>query len=225
MTRFNSAIADAPGPVAVAPDPSPAPVAGLRKMTFNIPKAKEKTAYPTLPDPQGHAADIAARIIERTAQFDALKGALETDKAELKFMALGHWFEVNHGRHEAPSSVAVASPGGEVLVTFQNRYSMLADETALLPVLGGRTSQFFRESFEIKIKGDALPADHAQVLVDALQQLFAQYGAEAALELKAGVKPTTEFHAARHLNLTVAENIALDNACPIIAMVKTKGRR
>jgi hypothetical protein len=75
-------------------------------------------------------------ILERSEQFEALKGALETDKAELKFMVSPHYFTVNHGRHEVPSSISVASPQGEVLVTFQNRYSLLPDETGLLSVLG-----------------------------------------------------------------------------------------
>jgi hypothetical protein len=124
-----------------------------------------------------------------------------------------------------PSSISVVSPQGEVLVTFQNRYSMLPDETGLLPVLGTRTDEFFRQSFELKIKGDKLPEDRVQELMDKLQSLFAEFGATDALEVKEGVKPVEQFHAARHLELTPEQNLALEQVCPIVAMVKTKGRR
>ena len=243
MPRHNAAasnggtvVLDAPpaAPAAspnTAPSSSPkvaAPLGALKKVSFGkIAKKNEttKTAYPVFPDEQGKASEIAARILERTEQFEALKGALETDKAELKFMVTPHYFAVNHGRHEVPSSVSVSSPQGEVLVTFQNRYSMLPDETGLLPVLGERTEEFFRQSFELKIKGDKLPADKTQELMDRLQSLFAEFGAADALEVKEGVKPVEQFHAARHLDLTPEQNLALEQVCPIVAMVKTKGRK
>ena len=245
MPRHNAAASNGglavleapPAAPAASPRPAPSPkpqAPGLKKVSFGkiaTKKDETKTAYPVFPDGgngrnvAGAAAEIAARILERTEQFEALKGALETDKQELKFMVAPHYFAVNHGRHEVPSSVSVASPKGEVLVTFQNRYPMLPDETGLLPVLGERTGEFFRQSFELKIKGDKLPEDKTQELMDRLQALFAEFGATDALEVKEGVKPTAEFHAARHLELSVEQNLAFEQACPIVAMVKTKGRK
>ena len=207
---------------------NPKPAGGLKRVSFgSIAKKKEetKTAYPVLPDAEGKAAEIAERILERTEQFEALKGALETDKAELKFMVAPHYFAVNHGRHEVPSSVAVNSPRGEVLVTFQNRYSQLPDESGLMPVLGERVGDFFRQSFELKIKGDKLPEASTQDLMNELQALFAKYNCADALELKEGIKPVEQFHAARHLQLTPEQNLAIEQVCPIVAMVKTKGRK
>src|ERR1035438_8138511 len=133
----------------------PAQAGGLKRVSFGkIAKKDEttKTTSPVLPA-DDKSAEIAARILYRTELFDALKGALETDKAELKFLVAPYYFKVNHGRHEVPSSVSVSAaaqfkdfdenghevvrktPGSEALVTFQNRYSMLSDETSLLPVL------------------------------------------------------------------------------------------
>lgn len=214
--------------------------AGLKKVSFGeIAKKKEdtKTAYPVFPDnEQGSAAEIAARILERSEQFEVLKGALETDKAELKFLVAPHYFAVNSGRHEVPSSIAVnvpelrsengvTRPAGEVLVTFQNRYPLLPDENSLLPILGDRTGEFFRQSFELKIKGDKLPEASTQDLMNELQALFAKYNCTSALEVKEGVKPVANFHTDRHLQLTAATNLAIEQACPITAMVKTKGRK
>ena len=210
-----------------ASGPTPTPPGRLKKVSFGTiaKKTDTKTAYPVLP-PVRDSAQIVDRLLERIQQLEALTGAIDTDKAELKSMAAPHYFTVNHGRHEVPSSVAViGTKGGEILVTFQNRYSMLPDESALTPVLGARTEEFFRQSFELKIKGDKLPSDKTQDLMNELQGLFAKYGATDAIEVKEGVKPTTEFHAARHLQLTPAQNIALDAVCPIIVMVKTKGRK
>lgn len=231
MKRYNPLASTSGGTAVLEPPPAtlpPPPPGGLKRVSFGgltQKKADTKTAYPVLPDADGKAAEIAARILERTEQFEALKGALETDKAELKFMAVPHYFAVNHSRHEVPSSLSVASPAGEVLVTFQNRYSQLPDETGLLPVLGDRLGLFFRQSFELKIKGDKLPDDRAQDLLNELQELFAKFNCTDALELKAGIKPVADFHARRHLQLTPAENLAIEEICPIVAMIKTKGRK
>src|SRR5580698_3734239 len=214
-------------PAHKAPDGHPQGAPGaLKRVSFGkivTKKDETKTAYPVFDHPQ--AAEIAARIIERTDQFEALKGALETDKAELKMLTAPHYFAVNHGRHEVPSSVSVPSPKGEVLVTFANRYSQLPDETGLLPVLGEHTGEWFRQSFELKIKGDKLPEDKTQELLDRLQNLFAEFGATDALEVKEGVKPVETFHAQRHLLLSPEQNVALEQVVPIIAMIKTKGRK
>ncbi|HUE37663.1 MAG TPA: hypothetical protein VMO20_09750 [Candidatus Acidoferrum sp.] len=224
----SAAVAESPPPPKAESKPQ-----GLKKVSFgNITKKTEsaKTAYPVMPDTRDSAL-LAARILKRTEEFEALKGALETDKAELKMLAAPHYFTVNHGRHEVPSSVAVNAKDedgkviGEVLVTFQNRYSMLPDEAGVEPILGERTGEFFRQSFELKIKGDKLPEDKTQELMDELQALFTKYNATDAIEVKEGVKPTKEFHDARHLELSVEQNLQLEQACPIIAMVKTKGRK
>ena len=76
----------------------------------------------------------------------------------------------------------------------------------------------------MKIKGDKLPADQTPELLDRLQNLFAEFGATDALEVKEGVKPVETFHAQRHLLLTPEQNMALEQVVPIIAMIKTKGR-
>ena len=204
------------------------PSAGPKKISFggiSKKKADTKTVYPNLPDADGENARIAQRIIERTDQFEALKGALETDKSELRLRATLPYFQINQGKHEIPSSLSVASPAGEVLVTFQNRYSGLENDSAILPILGEQTSKFFRQRFELKIDGDKLPQTHAQELLDELQALFTKYNAMDALEVKENIKPDSEFHSARHLILTPEQNFRLNQVCPIVAMIKTKGRK
>ena len=140
-------------------------------------------------------------------------------------MVAPEYFRVNRGKHEVPSSVAVNSPQGEVLINFQNRYKSLPDESPILPILGDRTEEFFRQAFELKVNGDMIPVDHAQELLDEVVALFKRYNCEQALEAKSCVKPTKEFHAARHLILTPEQNLAVDQVCPIVSGVKTKGRK
>lgn len=214
-----------------APRPAtatPPPAASTKKVSFaKVGKKKEetKTAYPVFPDENGQAAIIAARIKKRSDEFDALESALKTDKADLKQMVSLHYFTVNKGKQEIPSSIAVNSPDGEVLVNFQNRYSMLPSDELVVGILGEqRANKYFRQAFELKIKGDDLPQDKAQEIVDKLVQLLDGYGAVDALEVKDGMKPSKLFHTARHSELTVKENMDLEGVCPIVAQVKTKGR-
>jgi hypothetical protein len=199
----------------------------LRKLSFGAmapKKEKVRASYPVLPDPNGQLAVMAARIIERTAQIEALEGSLALDKAELKTLATPFYFAQANGKVEVASSINVLSPAGEVLISFPNRYGRLESESVLLPILGEQTAQFFRQAFTLEIDGDKLPADNAQELLDQLQQLFARYHAAEALKVKEGIKPVPDFHTVRHTALTPAQNLALNQLCPIIAMIKTKAR-
>ena len=208
----------------IKPVPQPE---SLRKLSFGAmaqKKEKARTSYPVLPDPNGQLAVMATRIIERTAQIDALGGALELDKAELKTLATPFYFAQANGKVEVASSVNVLSPAGEVLISFPNRYGRLESESVLRPLLGEHTAQFFRQAFTLEIDGDKLPADNAQELLDQLQQLFVRYHAAEALKVKEGIKPVPDFHTVRHTALTPEQNLALNQLCPIIAMIKTKAR-
>jgi len=180
--------------------PNPA-CSELRKVQFgSIAKQKPdaQNKYPFLPDVQGHYATIAARIIERSIQVESLAGSLDIDKAEIKTLATPFYFSHASGKLEVPSSVAVTCPTGQLLITFQNRYGKLESEDPLLPILGKQTGRFFRQAFTLEIDGDKLPAQATQDLLDELQQLFAKYGATAALKVKESIKPVPDFHTLRH---------------------------
>jgi len=145
------------------PKSSP-PAALVGKLSFGaITKKKEgaRTVYPVLPDPNGQLALMAARIIERAAQIEALEGACTLDKSELKTLATPFYFTQASGKLEVAGSVTVLSPAGQVLITFPNRYGRLESEAALLPILGEKTPTFFRQAFSLEIDGDQLPADRA----------------------------------------------------------------
>lgn len=112
------------------PQEKPNPV-GFRKVSFGaIAKHKpdSRTSYPLVPDPQGRFAAIAARILERSVQIEALTGAWEVDKAELKTLATPFYFTNASGKLDVPSSIGVTCPAGEMLITFQNRYGKLESE-------------------------------------------------------------------------------------------------
>lgn len=216
---------------ATAPKPktTPAPAAGIKKLNFGgIAQKVEKTAteYPALPDPTGEVAAIASEIIAESREFEALKTSLESKKKELRKMSQEFYFQHLHGKHEIPSSVEAGEGDQKVLVTFTSRCSTLADETLVIEAIGAeRTAQFFRQAFELKIDGDKIPADRAEDLIGSIQNMFAEYNCPEALTFKAVIKPTPDFHAGRHTALSVEENLAVDEACPIIVMVKTKGRK
>src|SRR6266536_1041427 len=197
---------------------TPEPSSGIKKVSFGAigakKEAKKTSEYPAYPDANGAAAEIAARIIERTAEFDALKGAIETDKAELKQMVSPFYFTANSGKVEVPSSVSVTSPKGEVLVTYQNRYTKIESEALLNAVPFAK--EYFRQAFTIEIDGDKIPAEAVEALIAELQELFGKHGAMGALGVKETIKPVAEFHTKRHTALTPEQNLALDQVVPIV---------
>jgi hypothetical protein len=218
------------------PPPAPTSAKGFKKVSFGGIKKKEetKTSYPVFnPAPESHteAALIAARIIERTAKVEALEGALKTDKAELRLLVNQFYYTANQGKLEPASSVAIRTfteqgiPADEVLVTFQNRYGRLESEAPVVAVLGEQADDYFRQSFEFKLDGDKIPTERAQELVDELQTLLARFNALEALEVKDFIKPVPDFHTKRHSLFSPEINLQLDQACPVTAVVKTKGRK
>ena len=62
-----------------------------------------------------------------------------------------------------------------------------------------------------------------QQFVNELMALVGKFGAEDAVEVKEGLKPTKDFHAQRHSLLTVEQNLHLDAVCQFQAQIKTKG--
>lgn len=216
-------------PSTTNPQPSTKPK-GLKKLSFGTiaPKKEEtKTAYPVYDNPA--AAVIAARIQTRTEELAALEGALKTDKAELKQTVGLFYFHTNHGKANVPSSISVPCLVGtekrEVLVCFQNRYAKIDSEDPLIRVLGEkRAGEYFRFQDKLTIDCDQLPVEDAQEFVDELRKLTERFNATAALTIKQEIKPVADFHAKRHLVLTVEENMALEEVAPITAMIKTKGR-
>ena len=61
-------------------------------------------------------------------------------------------------------------------------------------------ASFFKQSFELKIKGDLIPKATAGEIIGELQSLFALHNAGATPSAKEVFKPTKEFHTARHRN-------------------------
>ncbi len=210
-----------------APVPPTAP-AVLRKISLagfavQTPASKNAKSYPLLPDPEGQVAELVTAILTHSAQAEALEGALELEKSELIAIAKPFYFAHHAGQHVLASSIeARAADGRVVRVGFSNSYRGVSDEAALLRLAGEHTERFFKQSFEIKIKGDAIPEAAVEPLLAELQALFARHGATAALVAKAVIKPTKEFHTARHTLFNAAQNQQLDKVVPVSASVKTK---
>lgn len=216
---------EAPAPTTTAPAPAPK----LRKVSFGkaaVKKEESKTAYPVFQDEAvgAQVTAIAERIKKRDNELKALEGAQKTDKAELKMFVAPYYFRVNQRKLDPPSSIAIPSPAGEVLVTFQNRYPALEDESALLPILGDKAEQFLRQSFTLNIKGEELPVGKEQQVVDDVIAVLEKHGAAGALEVKEQIKPTPDFHVARLTHFTPEQNMQIEQVWPITAMIKTKGR-
>jgi hypothetical protein len=213
-----------------ADNPQP-PAKGLKKISFAKPAKKEetKTNYPVFADPEhpeqaARVVEIAGRIKTRGDQIEALEGAQATDKAELRMFVAPFYFEVNRGKPEPPSSISIPSDAGEVLVTFQNRYTKLTDESALGPLLGADLDKWFRQAFKLTVNGELLPPDKAQDIVNEIQAVLARHNCMDALDVKEEIKPVKDFHVARHSAFMPSQNLCIDEVCPMIVMIKTKGR-
>ncbi|MEA3212320.1 MAG: hypothetical protein QOE70_5377 [Chthoniobacter sp.] len=69
-------------PNAAIPIEAPLAAPALKKVSFagfatQTPGTKASKAYPLLPDPDGQVSELVKSILEKSAQLDALEGALE----------------------------------------------------------------------------------------------------------------------------------------------------
>jgi len=190
------------------------------------PSAGKSKSYPSLPS-DTDTQSLVSEYLEAASEMDALKGDMELKRSELVKKAQGFFFDHYHGKTDVESSVEAKSASGDgLLITFSSRYKSVQDETCITNIIGpDRAEKFFYQAFEIKIDGDKIPLDKTTELLGKLVALFDSYKAADALTQKAVIKPSPEFHTARHTALSVAENRQLDEVCPISVAVKTKGRK
>jgi len=204
-----------------------APAAGLKRINLagiatKAPAARAAKTYPELPDPDGQVAALVGGILEKSEQLEAIEGALEIEKAELIAIAKPFYFAHHAGQMAVASSLEAKSGEKVVRVGFSNSYRGTTDDAAIMRVVGDRGAAFFKQSFELKIKGDMIPEAAAEEIIGELQALFARHNAGAALSAKAVFKPTKEFHTARHTLFSADENMEIDKVVPVAASVKTK---
>jgi hypothetical protein len=161
-------------------------------------------------------------IIEKSEQLEAIEGALEIEKAELIAIAKPFYFAHHAGQMAVASSIEAQSGDKTIRVGFSNSYRGTSDDSAIVRAVGEDGARFFKQSFELKIKGDLIPEAAVEELIGELQELFSRHHAGAALSAKALFKPNKDFHSARHTLFTPEQNLEIDKIVPVAASVKTK---
>ena len=94
---------DTAAPKAAPAAPTPAPAPALKKVSLagfatQTPASKSAKAYPLLPDPDRQVAEIVTSILDRSAQVEALEGALELECVALKRLHNCVAERIPHGR-------------------------------------------------------------------------------------------------------------------------------
>lgn len=202
------------------PITAPDPLACLDSIAPTAPASSKRTEYPNYPDPDGTAASLVKVILEDADAAERLK----TNNKLLSELVTSHYFTLWHGRAEPQSSIRVESPDGAALVTFKKQVKKLSRAALgpVRPILGNHEKNLFRDTFEIKVDGDEIPAAAIAPLVTELKAVFAKHGASGALKVDRKYEPTPAFYASRHLLFSVADNLELNRTVPIICAVKTK---
>ena len=208
--------------------PTPAPAApGIQMLdilgTLAKPAATKSSAktYPAIPDPDGSVAAIADQFASDIDEWKALDSSISISKAELTTLGRLAFYAANRGLKEPASSVVARGTKSEILVTFQNRYTGSADPAAVTALIGDNAGRFFYQSFELKIDGDSIPAEKAPAIIAEISEVLTRHGCPAALTAAAKIKPTKEYHAARHAWLPEV-NLELDRLIPPVAVVRVK---
>ncbi len=84
-------------------------------------------------------------------------------------------------------------------------------DSSILRAVSEAGARFFKQSFELKIKGNLIPETAVEELIGELHELFARHNAGVALTAKAVFKPNKDFHTARHTLFTPEQNLEIDS--------------
>ncbi len=216
----------------IEPSTQPPPAPAKSRTSFGAltsKTSKTKTAYPVFPKEQNpQVYDLAERIVKRVTKIKAETALCDVDKADMRMLVAPFYYQTNHGKLEAPSSISIAS-SEEVICKFLNKYTqpvVPAIEPQLRHLIGDKFDTCFRQKFFIEIDGDKLPADKTQEIVDGLQALFAEHNALGAVAVKDELRPFPDFHARRLLEFTPEVNLAISEVYPSqINVEQARGRK
>jgi len=165
---------------------------------------------------------VSNRLIEPLSEWALIDWSHRTALPELIAIAKPFYFAHHAGQMAVASSIEARSGDKTIRVGFSNSYRGTSDDAAILRAAGEAGARFFKQSFELKIKGDLIPEAAVEELIGELQGLFARHNAGAALSAKAVFKPNKDFHTARHTLFTPEQNLEIDKIVPVGASVKTK---
>jgi hypothetical protein len=138
-----------------------APAAGLKWINLAGIATKSATtkaakAYPLLPDADGQVAALVEGILEKSEQLEAIEGALEIEKAELIAIAKPFYFAHHAGQMAVASSIEAQSGSKTIRVGFSKSYRGTSEDSAIVRAVGEEGARFFKQSLELKIKGDLI---------------------------------------------------------------------
>jgi hypothetical protein len=203
------------------------PIAKANLAVLGTPKTSStRKTYPSLPE-DDETKKLVTDYLDIEAKIESLEGAKKLTRSFLETKARAYYYEHYHGKVDVESSLEAQSLNGDsILLSFQNRYRAVPDETPIVDAIGQNlTDRFFYQSVDVKIDGDKIPADKVNDLFADLAAVMAKHGAADALSHKAVIKPSPEFHTARHTALSVEQNLAVDSTIPMVVAFKTKGRK
>lgn len=187
----------------------------LTQASTNKPKAK---SYPQYPGDTNTAA-LVDSILETDDQMKAAEAANKIAKADLIGIIMPWWLQQNTGRTGVAGSVLVSGTAPktgappQALTTFKDQYSkLIADTDTIANVIGVELAErLFTQRFKIEIDSDKVPSDKLQLVIDAVHQIATQIGVSEAISVKPFAYPLPGFNEARHLQLTVEQNAALES--------------
>ncbi len=155
--------------------------------------------------------EAVVKAAEFAGAYDKAKAAeanTEVFKAEVYSHVRQFYFDVNAGRPAPWDGVRFPIPGGRnVLASIGTQFSAKIPEGVLAMI----PKPLLRERVTIKIDGDKVPAKGGDAFVAELLALGKRFG--VPVELTAGaLVPVEDFNVRRHVELTPADNLALEAA-------------
>lgn len=209
-------------PAAAPPSAIGNPQSAISKALAGIGRKPAATGTKQKTYPEAPASPDLVKLVDFLVEHMPFVDAVENGKKELARLVTPFYFGHATGRAEVESSVITKGTKAELMVVFPKQLVGAFTEADLSPVLGQRTTEFFRAKWALDIDGDKIPANAAQSIINELQALFARHHCADALSASEKFVPLEEFHLRRHCVLTPDQNLALNSVARIKTSIKIR---
>jgi len=169
---------------------------------------KKASKYPVVEDAElVDSMKLLAELKPAWKQYDSTSKMIKEGVPDMHYK---HW----SGKQGATGTWDAVH--GKIIMMNSYRKVDLAVLADIDPTLPNQ----FEESFEVKVKSDAIPKDKQDELIGRLADLFEEYECSDALELAEKCKPKEGFHKERHSMYSLETNMEIHDLMPCTIQVK-----
>lgn len=199
----------------------------MNTSAFTQKPSKSKPEYVVVPD--AAIQPLVDKLVVDAAALKKLEAATKEAKDSLKAKAFPFWLRHSHQHGLVSGAIINGTKPNSALVLFTNGWrSDVTSHMATIKKVVGQpmADECFKASTVLTVKAGDIPADKQDAFVKGLTSLCTSLGLDPAAVVQASspILPIEAFNSRRVVELTIEQNLALEDiiATPASVNIRTK---